>query len=109
MSPVKWRSVAIWRNFRDARVYWGTRRSHNDTVGKIQSAVFRDRLSSRTEVAGQEGPRGFGDLALICTWAISGLTAAGVAVWFGFDIGAVLGVAGSFSTLLCRCLRQPSR
>jgi hypothetical protein len=87
MSLMKWRSVAIRRNIQGAHVHWRTRPSHDGAVGEIQSGVW-------TQVAGQEGPCGFGDLALVCTWAISGFAAAGVAVWFGFDIGAVLGVAG---------------
>jgi hypothetical protein len=40
------------------------------------------------------GSARFGNLALVCAWAVSGLAAAGLAVWFGFDIGAVLGITG---------------
>jgi hypothetical protein len=96
MSLMNWRSVAIRRNFRAAGVRWRPRGSRDGAgAGGVEEiAVFRDRLTSRTQVGGQEGPCGFGDLALVCTWAISGFAAAGVAVWFGFDIGAVLGVAG---------------
>jgi hypothetical protein len=98
MFLVKWRFVAIGRNLRGAGVRWRAGRSRDGGqaggVGKIQSAVFRDRLASWTLVAGQGGLCAFCDLALVCTWAISGLAAVGIAVWFGFDIGTALGAAG---------------
>jgi hypothetical protein len=98
MFHVKWRSVAIERNLRGAGVRWRARRSRDGGqtggVRKTQSAEFRDRLASRAPVARQVSLCAFCDLALVCTWAISGLAAVGAAVWFGFDIGTALGAAG---------------
>jgi hypothetical protein len=51
---------------------------------KPGSVIRRRQLASAAAI---------GELALVCTWAICGLTVTGAAVWFGFDVVTILGIA----------------
>ena len=96
MFLVKWRFGRNWAEFARCRRPLASPSVTRRRPGwrRREDPKCGIRLASRTLVAGQEGLCAFCDLTLVCTWAISGLAAVGIAAWFGFDIGTALGAAG---------------